>query len=551
MGMTMLPEQPRPVLSTGATAAALTLILLLGTSPSLPETWDEPNAIERAGRLQEWCAEWLNPARSPAPWLPEQIARLVPYTTQVEGHPAGYGWVIALGRSLSSGVLPDREASRLGPILLFSLAVGVAAQRMTQEFDRCSAWMFVCCVLSMPRVLAHAHFAGSDGPLAACWLLCWALFPREPTAWGKVLLWGVCVGLCFSMKFSGWLVPWPFLYWSLWRRDLAVLRTVLLGSLIGLLVFIDLNPPVWFDPVRGLQRFWELNLSRAERGLDIPAYFAGEIYTLQNPPPWYHGWAWLILTVSPGVCLLGVWGLTRCWKADSAAGTLSLACWNGITLPIVRSFPGVPGHDAERLLLPGFLFLAIFAGVGANLLWSHAGRGSRTGRARWLRPAVLSALILAVLECGWYSPQWLSYYTPFAGGLSGAVQRGFEGTYYWDSFDQEVTGWLQQHSQPGDRAYLTVSREFVERHNERYAAGYQLTNQQHELPRWHIVQHRPGFWRGRDRLLWETGTPVFEKFIRPPELGCGPWLLNTPILRIYEVSTALPHAQFPQRSEPD
>ena len=136
--------------ASGAVAvAAVCAAGLLLTSSGLPMGWDEGDAIFRAKEI-------------PATWE---------YTTQWEGHPAFSGIVIAAGHRLAGPWLPPLVAWRFGPILLFAVAVGAMYYRMAADYSPAAGLGAAAALLLMPRVFAHAHFAGFDGPLVSCWIL--------------------------------------------------------------------------------------------------------------------------------------------------------------------------------------------------------------------------------------------------------------------------------------------------------------------------------------------------------------------------------------------
>ena len=158
-------------------------LVLLATSPGLPIAWDEGNAIGRAERIAEWGRSWFQQGpNGKHPLSREAISDHWHYTTQIEGHPAFYGIVIAAGHSIGARILPPLTAWRLGPILLFSLAAGAMFYRLGRDYSQAAGLAAVLALLLQPRLFAHAHFAICDSPLMACWILAWAAFP-------------VCVGL--------------------------------------------------------------------------------------------------------------------------------------------------------------------------------------------------------------------------------------------------------------------------------------------------------------------------------------------------------------------
>jgi hypothetical protein len=100
--------------------------------------------------------------------------------------------------------------------------------------------------------------------------------------------------------------------------------------------------------------------------------------------------------------------------------------------------PTTPAHDGVRLFLPTFFFLSSFAGWGTVSL-SHA----FAGRLRQPFAVVLPILTIAVLAPPALSlwrihPFELSYYNELIGGPRGAWHRGFELTYWFDSFNNQT-----------------------------------------------------------------------------------------------------------------
>jgi hypothetical protein len=358
---------------------------------------------------------------------------------------------------------------------------------------------------------------------------------------------------------------------------------MLLGLAVALAAFVLFNPPLWRDPFGGSCRFLALNLHRgADPGLNISTQFFGQLYNLDHPLPWYNTLVWTAITVPVGLLLLAIVGavhVVRQWR--DPAGTLLLMHW--LVLLVVRALPGTPPHDAERLILPSFAFLAALAGVGGYVLlsWrrspgigesiSVACRTATPGRpagqecpaciakptfipspvlGERVRPlqlaAVLSLYLGSATSLVWYAPQWLSYYNLLIGGLPGAAALGMEPTYYWDGLDREALDWLHAHtaddekiafaSAPDDNLLLLQQWGLLRRATNAAAPG---------KFRWYVVQRRPGGMQPADRELVERARPAFRKTIRPG--GRGPWRLDTPIVEVY----AFPQGQrgAPEQSD--
>jgi len=189
---TLEPSRCRMLLGS-LVVTGICAVLLAATSPGLPMVWDEGNAIRRAEGI--WQGEWQ-------------------YTTQVEGHPALYGIVIAVGQRLADGWLEPLDAARFGPMMLFAAAAGAMFYRVWREYSLPAAVGAVTALLLLPRMFAHAHFASFDGPLTSCWILAWATFAPAVRNWRWAMVWGIALGMTLSCKATGWIAPVPFVVWA-------------------------------------------------------------------------------------------------------------------------------------------------------------------------------------------------------------------------------------------------------------------------------------------------------------------------------------------------
>ncbi|MGL6194772.1 MAG: ArnT family glycosyltransferase, partial [Thermoguttaceae bacterium] len=355
-------------------AAVFSFAVLVFTSELLPLTWDEGESIDRVENLSAWFAPENLFSSEINPFSNESIREHWTFTTQIEGHPAGYGIVIALGEEtakivnlVNSGSFSEKTSYRLGPILLFSLALGVVHYRVKQRFAELAAWFAVITILLFPRVFAHAHIAACDSVLTASWLLAWGMFDytfgqknhTKATGIISVILFGFCLGLTFASKFTGWIAVIPFflsvLLYGINFTD--IFKTVVQVNIVrvvnvlrftrdvnpcfsskvkqeklacydyvryntflrffaacgvALLVFWMLNPPIWFEPISGFRKFVSLNIAR--EGFNISILFFGKMYNLEHPLPWYNTIAWVMITVPTGFLFLLFYGLFRTAK---------------------------------------------------------------------------------------------------------------------------------------------------------------------------------------------------------------------------------------------
>jgi hypothetical protein len=495
---------------------------------------------------------------------------------------------LALGQGLGRSWLAPLESWRLGPMLLFALAAGAMFYRLAADESLAAAIGGVGALLLLPRLFAHAHFASFDGPLTSCWIMAWAAFApaRRDGRWSP--LFGLLLGMTLSAKGTGWLAPLPFLGVAAATRDRPALRALALGLPLALATFFLLNPPLWHQPLAGFAAFLDFNAHRAAHAeLNVATCFFGRLYDVGHPLPWYNTLFWTGVTVPVGILgLAGIGvGCVLVRRPADRAGLLLCAQW--LVLLVARALPIAPPHDAERLILPSFAFLAALAGVGAakvcrvgqarvserrptnpdSSLPGHGGPAAaeaalshptspsdaeNTGKMPVLRTfpaprtefniqnpkskigfaAVGLVYAASALSLFWYTPQWLSYYNLLIGGLPGATALGMEPTYYWDGLDRSVLDWLHAHTRPGEKVEFAAGA--WENLELMRAWGTLRCEYQPQSPgefRWYVLQRRPSAWQPADRWLIAHARPAFAKAIRP--IGFAPWRLDVPLVEVY------------------
>lgn len=573
------PGHSQKAVWLGCCAGLIAAIALLITSSWTPMVWDEGDAILRAERVRDWFGSlFRDEVKGPPALSPQGIARGWPFTTQREGHPALYGAVIALGRSMAPGCLDPLTQYRLGPILLFSAATGVVVYRLAQIGGPVTAAAAFLCILLQPRLFAHAHFASFDGPLTAFWMLAWACSPFFPvqSLSSKVVAkarprstaaWGIILGATMSSKATGWFVILPFVAWAIVQQKRAVFRQVVVAIFIGLAAFVVLNPPLWCDPLHGCLRFFELNLDRRQRpDLNITTFFLGRLYNLDHPLPWYNTLFWTGIAVPIPILLFFAIGLIQ-WIRTPRRGMLTLIVLHWATLIVVRAIPGTPPHDGIRLFLPAFPFLGILAGYGfrfgtrvLNIQLRRWGKRltvnsvyrqllRKPQSTRTANPAQLDQLFRTgnrVLQTGaWIvmlspilslicvGPQWLSYYNGLIGGLPGATAVGMEPTYYWDGLDRDVFFWLEIHCLESEKVYYSACSWANLRLLQKWGTLNRAFATSPADAQWYVVQNRPGAWSCEDRWLFLQGEAAFVKY--PGRGASCPWVGQVPVVKIFPI----------------
>lgn len=570
--------------------SVLALTLFLAASEALPPTWDEGDTAARVDSVVAWAGRIPAPRRAESPWSEEELCRAFPNTTRREGHPAGYVVLSAAGKEFCAFIgaagpgrlLSEKTAYRFGAIFLWSLALGAVFFRVRRSFSASAALFAVLSIIVLPRVFTHAQIAFGDSPLISAWLLSWAFFPRGKAGLSRWLLWGFFLGLVAAAKFTGALAFFPFLIWSLCRKERrALLPRLALGAAAACFTFWLLNPPIWHAPFSGLAKYFYLNTHR--EAYDIGIFFLGELHSLARPLPRWNAFFWTAVTVPAGILFSALAFLSAAavkpfrrgrrrepedgsFFTDARRGEIGLLFWNWLLLPAVRAFHGLPVHDGIRLFAPAFPFLAVLGGLGLARLWACKKTVPRAA-ALFILLGSASSLVL-------YFPQGLSYYNLLIGGLPGAARAGMEAAYYWDGLDRETAGFLKRGT--GDGAARPVlfgaaspaTLRLWQKENlippesatiTSLAGNPDVRRFLTETPfRYYVLQNRASGLTPFDRNLLRTRKPVWYKtagtFRFPKFLRNTPWALDrVPLILIYEYedfSDTLDAAEAPAAREP-
>jgi hypothetical protein len=549
----------------GAAIALGTLILMIATEPSLAITWDEGYTLGRVNRIRSWVRAWVNPAQFAKTWTPPQRAfemvpadsRSTPFVPapwrdevntrskllrskaiawfwpfareEPNGHPALYGIAALLGDLLAPAWAPLPRA-RLGTMIAFSLTTAAIYLFLARRWGPWAGATAAGAWILQPHLFALGHYATYDALLSSFWvgsILAFARTLEEPPGklgWPWITAFGALAGATAATKFTGWLLPLPFLAWTLLYRDRRAALTLIVGGLVGLATLYLLNPPFWTDPITSIQRFLNSNLSR-EQTIRIPVLFLGRV--IKSPSqslPWYNTLLWTVLVTPVGLLALALFRILRGLKRSSSAnpfGVLVLMHW--AFLLVLRALPHTPGHDAGRQFLPAFGCLAIVAGLGAAAAVERC--------ARWGKIWVVASLLEGALSIALMMPVPLSYFSPIVGGLPGATRLGMEPTFYWDSLTNDALDWLNSHTDPGRTiqfSHFSHSFYYLRQTNrlqlllllpERrsfYKSSLGTNSPPLGIPRddsssvqWYVLQNRPGLFHDWDRTLIKHGRPIY------------------------------------------
>jgi len=521
----------------GLAVVVATLALMVATEPYLAIVWDEGQGLGREDRVRLWFRALRDPGGFAATFEPPRVAHWQekippPRRDQVDtraklfeprtlawfwpfareeplGHPPFFALVGLAGDALvpSWSTLPR---ARFGPMLVFSLTAGAlylfAARRwgLTPAALSAGAWVL------QPNLFALGHYATYDALLAGLWvgsILAFVGATRlgeaasdAPPRWGRVLLFGLLAGCAAATKLTGWFLPWPFVAWTLLRRDRRGAWTLAIGGAVALATLYALIPPWWADPVGGFEQFLRSNLTRAQT-IPIKTLFLGRVYqTPIESLPWYNTLVWTVFATPVGFLGLALAGARRGLVRAQAEPVAALALGHWAALLVLRSLPHTPGHDGIRQFLPAFGCLALVAGPGAA--WA-VGRFGRWGQALLAASLAEGALSVALMM-----PVPLSYFSPLVGGLPGASALGMEPTFFWDALTDEPIDWLNGHTGPLEKVKFATetSAWTLLRDEGRLRPGIWRNDPGHWA--WYVVQNRPGSFSWIDRDLVAHARPA-------------------------------------------
>ena len=537
----MTLSRPWTLRAAGLAVSALTAALMLATEPRLAIVWDEGYTLGREARLRAWFSALKDPSRFAANWKPpllelvqqtpnekpprpdqvntrakllfdrEVLAWFWPFAREEpHGHPPFYA-LVGLAGDLLAPSWPDLPRARLGPILAFSLTAGLLFVFVAARWGTWPGFLGAGAWVLQPRLFAHGHYAAYDALLSSLWVasivaFAWAVEPserprRSTLARGASAFGLRSLGCAADTKLTGWLLPAPFLVWTLLYRDRRGLFTLLGGGVVALGLLYVLNPPWWGDPIGGVARFLQSNLNRAQ-SINIKTLFLGKVYeTPKESLPWYNTLIWTVFVVPAGFLALALAGLVRSlkrWRSEPL-GVLAVGHW--VFLLLLRALPHTPGHDGERQFLPAFGMLALVAGLGAASAIERYGR--------WGKALVAAALLEGAISIALMMPVPLSYYGPLVGGLPGATRLGMEPTYYWDGLSEDALEWLNRHTPPGQKVFFATNPTSWLYLRQTGRLKPEILPYRPGTLAWYVVQNRPGAFSPRDRAIVASVRPAY------------------------------------------
>ncbi len=355
-------------------------------------------------------------------WLPENIAKNFAWPADGPPVQAPLGhWILGLTHHAMDPA-PDNpgaislSAARVAPALAFALLVFLVGQWTWRRAGPVAGMVASCCVVLMPRLFAHAHFAALDmltttSCVAALFAITWAArstgapaqrglsgrsrhtgkaarsagrpgaetgrssfhtLPRDRLrAWCRFALAGMVWGTAMLIRLHGVLLLAPIALWLLWRSGfLGVLSRhfssknepptcpaagPLLWFGTGVITLFLGWPWLWLNPIENLGRYLT---SGAERHV-VHVYYFGQVWP-DHHAPWHYPLLMFLWTVPVGFLMLGAVGGFAWLNTVRQKGTSRHTHF-------AEAAPE-PGNartdDLALLAMAGVFFLAVFAWPG-------------------------------------------------------------------------------------------------------------------------------------------------------------------------------------------
>jgi hypothetical protein len=437
------------------------LVFLLFSAPvlfTLPDygiTHDEPIYMEASRSIRQWLSLDLRTMLSRESieehWKTDPLRNV---------HPSGVKWLYLIAQGTVFWEKDPYTQNRMFFIFVFAGSLVLFLQwNFAPSLSK--SILAILLVLSIPRFFAHAHFAATDMPMTA-FLMLFTVATSRSMAQGNPWLAGILLGILASIKVTSVLLALPLLaYFLILHRTPArkAIRTASLLALTAGLTFYVLNPDWWFSPLSRSMEFIAQTLTR-KNWAPLSVYFGGTVYHYRGPFTYPFVMFFITTPLLHLLCLLAGFGYFFCDKTRRTDPRM-IAGFVGFFTPFVLlALPLSPTIDGIRYLLPAFPFAVCWMTTGFMVLWNFIARSpgkSLVPAALRMGLAVVSLALFAldVQNPARKPPYELSYYNSSVGGLTGAHQRGYETTYWWEILNDSALREVNSLTS-GSRVYFPV-----------------------------------------------------------------------------------------------
>lgn len=454
------------------------------TATSIGYTYDEFVYAGEASRVAAWFREIAADLRTGRglEWASREVVDT--YWSSKDMQPSLVKLMSVASVPVFSHVVAAFAAARSASFLFFGLTLTLTFLLGRELAGRSAGLSAALGLLFMPRVFGHAHLVALDTAVSSMVLAstysAWKLL--EKGTWWRVVCLGLTFGLALNAKINALLVVPVVCIWWAGELALCVRRREEPGSMaaksveesaspvvmtagsrnawpklllalfvVGPLVFVATWPWLWHDTVRHAVGYFRFHFTH----YPVAVTYFGRNYSYA---PWHYPFVMTGITTPPSLLVMGVAGLVGAvmrWRKTNPAHRLVFL--SAVGQVALFALPHTPKYNGVRLFLPAFPFLSLLGGVAfAAMVQRLCSWVKRLEAARPLAGSSrMAALVLGavLLMPGLYSvldthPFELSYYNGLIGGLPGAVRRGFEPTYWGDTYLQGLD-FLNEKAPPG------------------------------------------------------------------------------------------------------
>lgn len=456
-------------------------------------------------------------------------------------HPPLAKYVFGLCHFAFRGVLGPTDSARVGTVIFSTLTAFLLLWLAIRHFgDRRGlriGGLAVLALLTLPRFHFHSHAATLDVPVAAMILATTAVLLAAERSTFAAILAGPVFGLAVATKLNAPFLLLAYLPFVLLTRPLAAStgdRGLRLPSLpiallsmatLGPLTFFAIWPWMWFDVVQRVTEYVSFHLHH----YGIYFLYFGRVYVANPFAPWHAPFVMTAFTVPVATLVLALLGGRRALRAivlrlrfrfgpdddrRREGDLLLLSALNAIVTISVVAFAGTPIYGGEKLFMPFFPFLCLFAGYGADALYQRLVQEL----PRYRLPAAAAVIVVTASGAALmarFGEYGLSQYNGLAGGLRGATATGFERQYYDLAF-RGVAGWISEQAPPSTKIhFLPNNWEYVRTYRWYQRAGevrndILVVNDEHQAD-WIVITHERRFARYGDDLQRYRTAPVIRE----------------------------------------
>ncbi len=448
--------------------------LVAFTSSHYGVTWDEPNYFHASDLELQWFGEFFQGILRGDPGSvlsDEKIASAWRWDPYHVPHPPFSRLLSGLTKAALVPFMDKFTAYRLAPALFFALLVTVMYLWVTALFDRVTGLFSALALVLIPNLFGFAHFAVTDMPLTAMWVLTVYCFWKGLKDWRWSVALGIVWGLALSTKFPALLIPIPLLLWAHLYHRRAYTNNVFAMSFLSPLLMIASQPYLWRQTFLRIVQFLYEGVSHGYRpDTNFPIFFFNRLL-FSSELPWFYPSFMTAVTIPETILVLILIGLISLVWVKQQREVMVLFLFNAMFILIMGLLPGAVLHDVNRLMLPALPFLVGLASCGFFVLVRYlAERGQGITvlqRIHYLREKLIGAVFLLVLippalDLLAYHPYELSYYNRIVGGIRGAYKHGLEVTYFMEAFTPQFLSLLNRQLPPNASINASFSNPIFE-----------------------------------------------------------------------------------------